>query len=133
MPIGRSNYYLGQALWVIPVLLFGWVVVGGACHLLSRWAGGKGTRASMLACAGYAYAVPLAVVFVIPDIVAYLGFGFASLARLVRVTGLVLVVAEWALMSRAVVAAHQLAWSRAVPIALLALLVQAVLVGPVLR
>ena len=66
-------------------------------------------------------------------IVAYLGFGFASLARLVRVTGLVLVVAEWALMSRAVVAAHQLAWSRAVPIALLALLVQAVLVGPVLR
>ncbi|GMV18036.1 MAG: hypothetical protein HS104_25475 [Polyangiaceae bacterium] len=133
VPLPKESYYLGQALWLIPALLLGWIVVGGVCQLLSRWAGGAGGRASMLASAGFAYALPLAVLFVLPDFVAYLSLGFASLGKLVRFTGLGLMLAEWALVARAVVAVHRLAWSRALPIAFVALLAQAALLAPILR
>lgn len=133
VPLPKESYYLGQATWLIPALLTAWLVLGAACQLLARWAGGAGSRTSMLACAGFAYSLPLAVLFVLPDFVAYLTLGFSSLGKLVRVSGLALMLAEWALVARAVVAVHRLAWSRALPIAFVALLVQAALVAPILR
>jgi hypothetical protein len=133
IPVPANGYYLAQALWVVPALLVCWAALGVSAHGLSRLAGGGGARTSMLACAGFAYAVPLAGLFVIPDLVAYSLFGFASLGKLVRITGLLLALAEWALMTRAVMAVHGLGWARAVPVALAALVVQALVGAPFLR
>lgn len=133
LPLPRQSYYLWQAALLVPTLLVSWVILGGVCHALARAVGGGGSAPSTFACAGFAYAVPLLSLFVIPDLVAYLAFGFASLAKLVRVSGLVLVLAECALVARAVVAAHGLPWSRAVPVALAGLFAQAAVGGTVLR
>lgn len=133
VPIPRADYYLAQAAWVIPALLVGWAIVAGSSHFMARRGGGLGTFRATLACTGFAYAVPLAWLLVVPDIAAYLLFGFGMLGKVVRVTGPLTLVAQWALCARALVAAHQLAWARAVPVALLALLAQAAVVSPILR
>lgn len=133
VPIAPQSYYLAQALWLVPAVVVGWTIVGGTCHGLARRLGGSGTLRSTFACAGFAYAVPLACLLVVPDLVAYLLFGFGALGKVVRVSGLLLVGAEWALCARAVMAAHGLAPGRAVPIALLGLVAQAVVIGPILR
>ncbi len=66
-------------------------------------------------------------------LVVFAAFGFGALGKLVRVTGLVLAAAEWLLVSRAITAAHGLRLRPASAIALVALLVQAAVLGVFLR
>lgn len=59
LDLASENYYLLQALFVLPVLLLAWLAAGGTAYLLSR--GGQGSYESLLAAMAPALALPLLV------------------------------------------------------------------------
>ncbi|MFO0565491.1 MAG: hypothetical protein U0263_07505 [Polyangiaceae bacterium] len=133
LPIPPGDYYLYQAVGLVPLLFGAWWLLTVVTHALARLLGGSGRLRALGAAAGFAYALPLLGCFVLPDLVVFAAFGFGALGKLVRVTGLVLAAAEWLLVSRAITAAHGLRLRPASAIALVALLVQAAVLGVFLR
>lgn len=133
LPVPKPSYYLAQALWVVPMLFLGWAILVAVAHRLAAWAGGRGERAGMRATLAYAYAAPIAGLVVLPDLVIHLAFGFDALRVLVKVSGPLVLLAECALCTRAVMAVHGLGVPRALAVALAALLAQGLIVGSVLR
>jgi len=133
VPLPSANYYLAQALFVVPLLLVCWAVLSVVAHFLARALGGRGALRATFATLGASYAVPLLLAFVLPDLVVYASFGFEALGKLVRVTGIVLVAWELMLATWAVEVVHGLRRRRALPVALVALSFQAALGATFLR
>lgn len=57
LALASENYYILQALFILPVLLLSWLAAGGTAYLLSRR--GQGSYESLLAALAPALALPL--------------------------------------------------------------------------
>jgi hypothetical protein len=86
VPIPRADYYAAQALFVVPVLLALWTLCAAVAYRLARALGGTGSFGGTANAIGIALALPLAVLFLVPDFVAYGLAGFDALGLVVRVT-----------------------------------------------
>jgi hypothetical protein len=133
VPIPRSDYYFWQTLFVVPLLLGLWLVLTAVSHGVSQLAGGRGAFTTSLSVLAFAYSVPLLVLFVVPDLVVYSLFGFASLARAMRIYAPLAPLATLALTALALRVVYGLGLLRALAAALVGLTVQALLGGLLLR
>lgn len=133
VPIARQHYYVAQALFVLPLLALQWAVCSLVSFRVARALGGGGSFGATLERLGFALALPLLLLFLLPDVVCYALSGFSSLGKLVRVTGpLTFVVTLWA-ATRALRRVHGLSRSRALAAACAGVLAQAALGAPFLR
>ena len=76
------EYYLWEALFMVPVCVQVYVLSAALAHLFSRLQHGKGSFESTLAVFGFAY-IPLIISFWLPDMVLNLLFGIETLLALV--------------------------------------------------
>lgn len=136
-PLPARGYYGVQAWFVLPVLVVAWLVLGGVAHLLSRLLADEGTPPgdlpSLLAPLGFAWAVPILVLFLVPDILVYALGGFVELGFLVRLTAPLTALWVVVLAAAAVRAARGLSFGRAAAVIAPALLAAGVVVGAVVR
>jgi hypothetical protein len=133
VPIARERYYLWQSVFVAPLFVALWLIYGGVAHGLSRLAGGRGTGGATLAVIGIGYAAPLALLFVVPDLVVYLVAGHGALGKAMRFYAPAAVIGCVALCAAGLREVHGISRGRAVVIALMGLLVQASVGGVLLR
>lgn len=133
LPVKPEHYYLLQAAFTVPLLLGTWGLLGLVAHTLARALSGTGTLRSTVAATGYAYAVPVLFLFVLPDWVVFLGFGFQALAPAMRFYAPLAAVATWLLTAISIHDAHGLGRGRAIFTAWVALLVQAAAGATLLR
>jgi hypothetical protein len=133
LPIPRERYYLAQALFVVPVLLAQWALCAALAHAAARALGGRGALPATANALGLALAVPLLVIFLVPDLVAYLSMGFAALGPLVRVTAPLALIGSLVLATAAVRSTHALGTGRALAAAAAGVLAQAAAGGVFLR
>jgi Yip1 domain len=130
---GRENHYLWQAIFVVPLYVALFWIGGLVAHGVARLFSGAGSRDASLAVFGVAYAVPMIVLFLVPDIVVFLAFGFAAIAKAMRwyapVAGISCVWLGVVGLSRA----HKLSVGRASLAAIAGFLAQAIVGGPFLR
>lgn len=133
VPIPKERYYLWQALFIVPLFVLLWLIYGLVAHGLARLAGGRGSLGASLAVLGAGYAVPLACLFVVPDLLVYLAFGHGALAPAMRVYAPLAMIGCVALSALGLMQAHRLGRGRAVAIALVGLVVQGALGGVLLR
>jgi hypothetical protein len=128
VPIPRELYYAAQALFVMPLLIAQWK--------LATWVGARFGRSSTDALSdgmSQALFAPLLVLLLLPDVVSYAYFGFASLGPLVRVTAPLTFCASLVLATHHVARASGRPYARCVGVAFGALLAQALLGAPLLR
>lgn len=86
VPIPRDVYYLVQALAMVPLSSALWWLSSEIAHRICRAAGGTGGEAGTRAALGFAYAAPMLAAHVLPELVAFLAFGFDAMAKVGRVT-----------------------------------------------
>lgn len=85
LPVAPSDYYLAQAFFVLPLfwlLAYVFAIVVRACagvrsHSLEKTFGALAPR----------YALPIVVLFLLPDLVVFLAFGHAALAPAMKFYG----------------------------------------------
>ncbi|MDI1478583.1 YIP1 family protein [Polyangium sp. y55x31] len=86
--LGRERHYLVQAILAVPLYLVLWRIGGGVAYALARRAsapGGEGGReGATLAVFGVAYAVPMTLLFIVPDIAVYFALGFSAIGKAMR-------------------------------------------------
>ena len=85
--LARSHHYLLQAFFAVPLFLLLWWVGGSVAHAVARRVappGGEDKRAASLAVFGVAYAVPMTLLFIVPDIAVHLAFGFSAIGKAMR-------------------------------------------------
>ena len=133
VPIPAESYYAAQALFVVPVVLAQYAVLGAVAHAMARALGGSGEQRDTLARLGPAFALPILLVLVIPDAVVLAAAGFDALGALVRITAPLLALTTWALATMAVRRACRLSTGRGALAALTGLIAQAALGAPLLR
>lgn len=133
LPIPSEFWYLSQAVYVTPVLIGQWLLMSVVAHGLARAVGGEGTLRRLLGGAGLAQALPLALLFLLPDAVVYAALGFDAIAPAMRFYAPLSAATTLALLTFAVSASHRLSEGRALVAALVAFLVQAAAGAPVLR
>lgn len=76
-----QEHYLFQTFLALPAYLLLWGCFTVSSHWALRRLGGKGTFSTTAAISGYALAVPILVLFLIPDCLAYGFGGFDALKR----------------------------------------------------
>lgn len=80
----RGNHYLVQAVFVLPLYtVLSWIG-GRIAHAIALRLLGSGSREASLAVFGVAYALPMIVFFLIPDIFVFGLFGFAAIGKAMR-------------------------------------------------
>jgi hypothetical protein len=118
--IPTESHYAAQAIFVVPLFFVSWLVLASVA--------GRITGADVAAPLGYAFGIPLATTWMVPDVMAYGVFGFDALSSVVRFVAPI--TAAYALFL-ATVALREIAevrWARAFGAAFAGLLAQA-LVG----
>lgn len=133
VPIARADYYLYQACFVVPLLLAQWRLASAVAQRVARALGGHGAASLLSDRLAPALALPLILLFLVPDLLAYAWLGFGALAKLVRITAPLSFAGSVWLGSRAVRRVHALGGGRAFAAALLGVLAQALLGGVLLR
>ena len=133
VPIPRDRYYVAQAAFVIPLLFAQWWICAAVARALAARMGGHGTLERTAAGLAPALGLPLLVVFIVPDAIAYLAFGFAALGRVVRVTAPLALLASIAWTTWAVRKTERLRGGRAFVAAAAGVLAQALAGGVFLR
>jgi hypothetical protein len=133
VPIPRERYYLWQSVFIAPLFIALWLIYGGVAHGLSRLAGGRGAPGSTLAVIGLGYAVPLALLFVVPDLAVYLVAGHGALGKAMRIYAPLAAIGCVLLCAVGLRTAHGIARGRAAAISLVGLLAQAAAGGILLR
>ncbi len=83
LPIPRPAYYLWQSLFVVPVTLASWWVLGSVAAWVAGAARGP-ARDGVIAVLGVAYAAPLVFGFLAVDVVLFAAFGFEAMGRAIR-------------------------------------------------
>jgi hypothetical protein len=132
-PIPAASYYLWQALFLPPLLLALWWLYGAVAQGLCRLAGGTGSRRATLATLGFAYAVPMTLGYVLPDVLVFAVQGHGALAGAMRWYAPVALVWSLALAALALRAVHGIGLVRTVPTALAAFVLQALVGGTLIR
>ena len=133
LPIPRERYYLAQAAFVLPLYLGLWLLAGLSAHSLARALGGRGKLRGTLAAMGPAYAAPLIVAFVLPDLLLFALLGFEALGRAMRVYAPLAALLALAACALAVEAGARVEKGRAALAAFGGLLLQALVGGAFLR
>lgn len=131
--LGRESHYLWQAAFALPLYGFLFWLGGSVAHGLGRLAGGKGSRGATLGVFGVAYAAPMIALFIVPDVIVYLVFGFGAIGKAMRFYAPLaalgcLVLGAWGLAE-----AQGIGRWRAAGVALGAFVAQAAVGGVVLR
>jgi len=133
LPVPRSAYYAVEAVLVAPVqLLAAWIFA----QVVARF--GAGELRDGYALAAFALALPTLLLWVVPDLVAYLAFGFEGLglvARIAPVASALVTLGLTTLLLRRRIDEDGTSWSwgRSFGVALVAYLAQAVVVLLTLR
>jgi hypothetical protein len=133
VPIPREHYYAAQAVFVVPLLLVSWLLCSTIAERVGRFLGGQGGFVPAANGIAPALALPLIVVFVVPDAIAWALLGFDGLGAVVRVTGPLSFLAMLVLATMAVRAASSLSYGRAFVAAFAGVFVQGALAGVLLR
>lgn len=133
LPIPPDLYYLAQALVMLPVLTALWWLSSEIAHRLARAAGGSGEEAGTRAALGFAYAAPMLVFHVLPELAAYLAGGFEAMALVGRFSLGLASLAVWALSAAALRVAHGVGLGVAALASFAGLLAQALVGALVVR
>jgi hypothetical protein len=78
--IPHAQHYLWQAVLLPSLLVFGWLVGAGVADAVARAFGGRPALAALRATLGLAWAVPIGVLFLVPDLLVVVTRGHAALA-----------------------------------------------------
>ena len=133
VPIPRDRYYLAQAAFVIPLLILQWGICAAVARALAERMAGTGTFERTASVLAPALAVPLLALFIVPDAIVYLAFGFDALGRIVRVTAPLAAIASIVWATRVLRRAEDLTRGRALIAASVGVTAQAVAGGVLLR
>lgn len=80
----RENHYLLQAIFIIPLYFFLFWMGGRIAHVIACRLSGSGSRHASLAVFGVAYAIPMTVLFLVPDVAVFLMLGFGAIGKAMR-------------------------------------------------
>jgi len=133
VPIPQRHYYAVQALFVTPLLLLQWLVCSAISTTVARALGGSARFRETANKLGLALALPLLVLFLLPDVVVYALWGFPALGKLVRVTAPLSFAVTMSAVTASLQTLHGLSWARAFSAAALGVLAQTLLGAPLLR
>ncbi len=133
LPIPRASYYLLQGLVMMPLLTGLWWLSSEVAHRLATRAGGTGTEAGTRSALGFAYAAPMLVAHVMPELAAYLLGDFAAMALVGRFTLGLASLWVWALSAAALRIGHRVSVPVALGASFAGLFVQALAGGVVIR
>ncbi len=78
--IPHAQHYLWQAVLLPSVLVFAWLVGAGVADAVGRALGGRSALPALRTTLGLAWAVPVALLFVVPDLLVLVVAGQAALA-----------------------------------------------------
>lgn len=130
---GRENHYLWQAMFVIPLYQALFWIGGLVSHSIAHRLSGSGRRDASLAVFGVAYAVPMTVLFLVPDIAVFGILGFDSIGKAMRWYAPLAVIACVWLGTLGLSRAHHLRAGRAGLAAIAGFVAQALVGGAFLR
>jgi hypothetical protein len=133
LPIAPESYYVLQALVMLPLLTGLWWIHSEVAHRLCRAAGGSGDEGGVRTALGFAYAAPMLVVHVLPELVAYAAGGWTLMAMVGRVSLPLASLWVWALSAAALRVAHRVSLPVAIGASLAGLVLQAIAGGLVIR
>jgi hypothetical protein len=133
LPIAPDRYYLAQALFVLPLLWLQWRLCVRVSHGIARRLGGTGTLKAAANALGVALAGPLIALLLLPDLLAFLLFGFSALGPLIRVSAPVAALATLGLATAALQRSHGLPRVKALLAASAGVLAQSLLGAGLLR
>lgn len=83
-PVPDGDFYLHQAMYVVPVVLVSWALYVMVARMLAGLLGGKGSSRAMMGALGLAFAVPVLVAFILPDIVVYARKGHGAMGGMMK-------------------------------------------------
>ncbi len=133
LPIAPESYYVLQALVMLPLLTGLWWIHSEVAHRLCRAAGGSGDEGGVRTALGFAYAAPMLVAHVLPELVAYAAGGWTLMAMVGRVSLPLASLWVWALSAAALRVAHRVSLPVAIGASLAGLVLQAIAGGLVIR
>lgn len=128
-----EDQYLGQAVLLVPMTFLAWALFGGTAHAVARGLGGNGELRETVARLGIAWALPMLVAFVLPDVLVYALLGFDGLAPAMAYYAPVALLAVAIASVFAVRRAHEISTARAAIAAIVGGVVLAAVHGPWLR
>lgn len=82
--LAGESHYLYQAIFIIPLYCVLFWIGGLVAHSTARRLSGAGSRPASLAVFGVAYAIPMIVLFLLPDIAVFLALGFGAIGKAMR-------------------------------------------------
>lgn len=132
-PIPREDYYLAQALFVVPLLFLLWMVASSAAHLAARRLGGGAAFAVSSSTVALALATPALLAFLAVDAAVLAFAGFDAMSGIMRFTMPLSALWTISLLTIGLGSAHHLSTGRAVVAALAGWLAQALVGAPLLR
>lgn len=133
LPVAPESYYVLQALVMLPLLTGLWWIHSEVAHRLCRAAGGSGDEGGVRTALGFAYAAPMLVAHVLPELVAYAAGGWTLMAMVGRVSLPLASLWVWALSAAALRVAHRVSLPVAIGASLAGLVLQAIAGGLVIR
>lgn len=131
--LGRESHYLWQAIFVVPLYLLLYWIGGLAAHFVARRLSGSGSRDASIAVFGVAYAVPMTLVFLVPDVVVFFTLGFAAIGKAMRFYAPLMVLGCSWLAAVGLSRAHRMGTGRAAIAAFSGFVAQALVGGVFLR
>lgn len=126
LPVSADRYYAAAAIYVAPLCVLLTIWTAAVAHGMGRVLGGSGRWPTSLSAVGLAYALPLWLLFVVPDTAAWLIAGFEALPRVMRFTGPLAVGCVLVRCVQAMRAVHALSAPRAIAAALVAAIAQGI-------
>lgn len=126
LPVAAEAYYATAALYLAPLGVALTVLTAATAHELARLSGGGGAWPASLGAIGAAYALPLWVAFVLPDLAVYLLAGHDAMGMAMRVSGPIAVAWVTLRTVQAIEAVHGIRRGRALAVAIGAAVVQAI-------
>ncbi len=133
LPIPREDYYLWQSMFVVPLLLVSFAIAARVAHWAAAKLGGHGAYPNTANVFGFALAIPLLLVLLLPDFLVYETSGFAALGKLIRVTAPLSFLLTLYLASAGAQAAHGLSRGKSWIVAWAFVVIQALTGGALLR
>jgi hypothetical protein len=128
-----DRHYLLQAVLLVPAMLLLWLVQSWVAHRIGRALGGRATLPDLTRAMAPAIAIPMLLLFVLPDLIVYLLLGFDAIAEAMRFYAPLALAARLAWTTAAIRRAHAISTPRSVIPALAALVVEALATAPWLR
>lgn len=133
LPVEADVYYATAALYLTPLWIALASITARVAFVVGRRLGGTAEWLTAFGAFGPAYTLPLLVLFVVPDIIAYAAIGHGALGRVTPIFGSIALILVTARMIHAIRLVHGLSWGRATTAALAAAVVQAPIVAWLVR